>query len=70
LRGDGVMLGRRPIIDHYLQSGELVEIFPKPYNLYADYYLRQPPRAMRRRECDIVADWLFELAAETLQGKN
>jgi LysR family glycine cleavage system transcriptional activator len=70
LRGDGVMLGRRPIIDHYLQSGELVEVFPKPYNLYADYYLRQPPRAMRRRECDVVADWLFELAAETPQGED
>lgn len=64
LRGDGVMLGRRPFIDNYLQSGELVEVFPKPYNLYADYYLRQPPETMRRRECKIVAGWLIELAAQ------
>jgi len=70
LRGDGVMLGRRPIIDNYLQSGELVEVFPKPYNLYADYYLRQPAKATRRRECDVVADWLIELAAQTLQREN
>ena len=69
LRGDGVMLGRRPIIDNYLQSGELVEVL-KPYNLQADYYLRQPSKATRRRECDVVADWLIELAAETLQRED
>jgi len=70
LRGDGVMLGRRPIIDNYLQSGELVEVFPRPYNLYTDYYLRQPPKATRRRECDIVASWLIELAADTLHKEG
>ena len=69
LRGDGVMLGRRPIIDNYLQSGELVEVLG-PYNLQADYYLRQPSKATRRRECDVVADWLIELAAETLQRED
>ena len=70
LRGDGVMLGRRPIIDNYLQSGELVEVFPRPYNLYADYYLRQPAKATRRRECNAVADWLIELAAQTLHKED
>ena len=68
LRGDGIMLGRRPFIDGYLQSGELVEIFAKPHTLHADYYLRLPPQATRRRECGIVADWLIELAHKTLQG--
>ena len=37
-RGDGIMLGRRPFIDKHLQSGRLVEVFSKPYYLYADYY--------------------------------
>ena len=69
LRGDGVMLGRRPFIDNYLQSGELVEIL-EPYNLQADYYLRQPSKAARRRECDVVADWLIGLAAQTLQREG
>ncbi len=62
-RGDGIMLGRRPFIDRYLQSGELIEVFEKPYHLYADYYLRQPPRSIGRRASNIVANWLSELAA-------
>ncbi len=70
LRGDGVMLGRRPIIDNYLQSGELVEVFPGECNLYADYYLRQPAEAMRRRECNVVAEWLSELAVQTLHKET
>ncbi len=58
------MLGRRPFIDNYLQSGELVEVFARPYNLHADYYLRQPPETTRRHECQVVAGWLTELAAQ------
>ncbi|MCP4333093.1 MAG: LysR family transcriptional regulator [Gammaproteobacteria bacterium] len=69
LRSDGIMLGRRPFIDHYLQSGKLVEIL-RPYNLQADYYLRQPSKAARRRECDVVADWLIELASDTPQRED
>ncbi len=57
-RGDGIMLGRRPLIDNYLESGELVEVFSTPYHLQADYYLRQPEKSMAKRECKIVADWL------------
>ena len=57
-RGDGIMLGRRPLIDNYLESGELVEVFSTPYHLQADYYLRQPAKSPIRRECKIVADWL------------
>ena len=63
-RGDGIMLGRRPFIDNHLQSGELVEVFSRPYNLYTDYYLRQPPKNTMRRECGIAANWLTELAAK------
>jgi len=63
-RGDGIMLGRRPFIDRHLQSGELVEVFTKPYPLFSDYYLRQPPANIARREARIVASWLTELAAK------
>ena len=62
-RGDGIMLGRRPFIDRHLQSGELVEVFVKPFHLHADYYLRQPPRSSGRRASRIVANWLIDLAA-------
>ena len=62
LRGEGIMLGRRPFIDRYLQSGELVEVFEEPFYLYADYYLRQPARSTGRRASSLVASWLTELA--------
>ena len=64
-RGEGVMLGRRPFIDHYLMSGELVEFFSNPYTLNSDYYLRHLPKNKTRREHEIVANWLLELATQT-----
>jgi len=64
LRGEGVMLGRRPFIDRYLESNELVEIFTKPYYLHSDYYLRQLPENRTRREHQIVANWLQQLAVQ------
>ncbi len=65
-RGDGIMLGRRPFIDRYLKSGELVEVFENPFHLYADYYLRQPALPTGRHASGIVANWLTELAAREL----
>ena len=61
LRGDGIMLGRRPFIDHHLRSGELVEIFDQDYVLHADYYLRQSSPHLTRRASREVADWLKSL---------
>jgi len=43
-RGDGIMLGRRPFIDNLLKSGELVEVFNRPFHLNTDYYLRLPAK--------------------------
>ena len=60
-RGDGIMLGRRPFIDHLLQSGELVEAFKKPYHLHADYYVRQSSETKALRPSKLVANWLWEL---------
>lgn len=62
-RGDGIMLGRRPFIDRHLQSGELIEVFTKPFYLYADYFLRQPSRSSGRHASSMVAHWLTDLAA-------
>jgi LysR family glycine cleavage system transcriptional activator len=60
-RGDGIMLGRRPFIDHYLESGELVEVFKKPFCLYTDYNLRQPSQVSGQHASATVAMWLTGL---------
>ena len=62
-RGDGIMLGRRPFIDRYLKSGELVEVFSEPYHLYSDYYLRQAGKSTVKPEHKIITNWLHELSA-------
>ncbi len=61
-RGDGIMLGRRPFIDHHLHSGDLVEVYAEPMHLTAEYYLRQGPRAKGRRSSEMVRCWLTDLA--------
>jgi len=62
-RGDGIMLGRRPFIDNHLKSGELVEVFSRPFHLYTDYYLKQPPKKTGRNANEKVAKWLIKLAS-------
>jgi hypothetical protein len=57
------MLGRRTIVDRYLQSGELLEVFTTAFHLYADYFLRQSQRFTGGYTNDRVAIWLAELAA-------
>lgn len=57
-RGDGVMLGRRPFIDPYLASGELVQVFDGACPLHADYYVRKLRSGKTGRASDQVARWL------------
>ncbi|MGR3290633.1 MAG: LysR family transcriptional regulator, partial [Paracoccaceae bacterium] len=64
LRGDGVFLGRRPFIDTYLNSGELVEVFSQPFHLNANYYLRRASGAKNSSGINRVADWLLVLASQ------
>ncbi len=59
LHGNSIMLGRRPFIDQYLQSGKLVEVFEEPVTLSADYYVR---RFSSGRSTDRVLQWLGQLA--------
>ncbi len=66
LRGDGIMLGRRPFIDHHLRTGQLTEVFAGSLHLNADYYLCQRPRPRNPRASAVVANWLVDLAAQTL----
>ncbi len=62
LRGDGVFLGRRPFVDAYLQSGELVEVFERPLHLHATYFMRTHSGNTNSRNKNIVAGWLLEMA--------
>jgi LysR family glycine cleavage system transcriptional activator len=66
-RGDGIMLGRRPFIDHQLRSRELVEVFSQPFHLHADYYLRQKPGTKTLRVSKTVSRWLIDLADKSHQ---
>ena len=61
VRGDGVVLGRRPFVDQHLRSGQLVEVFGAPYSLTAKYYLRQPRTSGDQRSKQRVATWLKQL---------
>jgi len=65
LRWDGVFLGRRPFIDAYLNSGDLVEVFADPYHLHASYFLRRRIGAKNARNRDRVAAWLINLPGAT-----
>lgn len=62
LHGDGIVLGRRPFIDHYLESGQLVEAFANPHSLSANYYLRRSLTKTGQRAKDQVVRWLMHMA--------
>jgi len=62
LHGDGIVLGRRPFIDHYLASGQLVEVYAKPHSLSANYYLRRSSAKTGKRSKDRVVHWLMQMA--------
>jgi LysR family glycine cleavage system transcriptional activator len=69
-RGDGIMLARRPFVDRFLQSGELVEVFRAPFHLHATYYLRHRLETKSRRLSKTVADWLIDLAVGEAAAEN
>ncbi len=62
MKGGGIMLGRRPFIDQYLESGELVLPFQQQYSLSATYYIRSPDNARQGHDIKIVKDWLINTA--------
>lgn len=67
IRGDGIMLGRRPFIDQYLASGQLIEVFANRYTLSANYYLRQSPIKSGIQATNQVTNWLLEMAEKETQ---
>lgn len=62
-RGEGVILGRRPLVDHYLQDGRLTPVLPGGFSLYSDYYLRLNAASPRRAAARALADWMVNAGA-------
>jgi len=65
LRGDGILLGRRPFIDGYLETGRLVPVFARPHDLQASYWLRQHADSRNAHNRDKVSAWLMGLAVRS-----
>ena len=59
-RDEGVMLGRRPLIDAHLADGRLVEAMPGHDGLRTAYVLKG---VCKRRPVRVLADWLLAQAA-------
>ena len=64
-RGDGVMLGRQPLINSHLQSGELVDLFDGAYALKTNYFVRRLRPAKSGRAGERVVQWLIEMGGRT-----
>ncbi len=64
LRGDGIMLGRRPFIDQHIKSGELVEPFAGRYSLTTDYALVMPAVHNLTQDIKTVVNWIEGLAGK------
>ncbi len=61
-RGEGIILGRRPLIDTFLHDGRLVEALPGNPGLTTPYFLKTTSRAPKRRSAKVFADWILNEA--------
>jgi DNA-binding transcriptional LysR family regulator len=62
LAGQGVVLGRRPLIDDLLARGDLVTPFTGAWASARGYFLLSEPLAARRPAVHALHDWLLEQA--------
>jgi LysR family glycine cleavage system transcriptional activator len=61
--GQGVALGRLPMIAEHLRDGRLVAPFPKKYESARSYFALAAPRAAERDDVTAFLGWLSEEAA-------
>jgi len=61
--GQGVALGRRPLVDGLLGSGALVAPFKDEFASERGYFIVTPPKARERPAVQALRQWLFEQAA-------
>ena len=58
IRGEGVALGRRALIEEELAAGKLVHLFDLRLKAQMAYYIVYPPRAIERPTVRAFRDWL------------
>ncbi|WIY24377.1 LysR substrate-binding domain-containing protein [Parasedimentitalea psychrophila] len=61
-QADGIMLGRRPLIETYLADGRLVPALVENLSLYSVYYLQINSKSLNWRAGRILGDWLINKA--------
>lgn len=59
-RDEGIILGRRPLIDAWLESGRLVRALDTLASLESFYYLRSDTGLPARSAARLLADWLHD----------
>lgn len=65
LDGQGVALGRSPLVDRLLEQRQLVAPFPDTYGTSRAYFVVRSAASARRPEAQAVVDWLVATAAES-----
>lgn len=69
--GQGVALGREPLIDQLLQQRKLVAPFPDRYATPRAYYIVRASHAALRPEAQAFSDWLQEeVRADAAEGER
>ncbi len=63
-RGEGIVLGRRPLIDVDLNEGRLVSAFEDEASLFTSYYLKVNTHSSNWRITRILTDWLTQGSQE------
>jgi LysR family glycine cleavage system transcriptional activator len=65
LDGQGVALGRSPLVDRLLEQRQLVAPFPDTYGTSRAYFIVRSAASAKRPEAQAVVDWLVAAAAES-----
>ena len=63
IAGQGVALGRRPLIDHLLNDGSLVALFAKRYDAPQAYFAIPAAHARERPEAAAFLAWMVAEAS-------
>ena len=64
-RGEGIILGRTPLLDAFLRDGRLVEALPSNLGLSTSYYLKSDAVSPNKKSVKVFADWILSQAHAT-----
>jgi DNA-binding transcriptional LysR family regulator len=63
--GQGVALGRHPLVDRLLSQGRLVAPFAETPTDSGAYYVMTHPAPLANPDSELFTDWLLEAAASS-----